>query len=320
MILDPRALGRLALILALAAGAPACAGPTGDARPAATAAPAAAPAANATAEGKAWDGDGVLRLLAWNVEWMWDGRPPEDGDLDFPRRGRRQEALAHMEAVAEVLRQADADLVHLGEVEDSRTLDELVDRYLEGQGYEPHFVAGRDTATGQDVALLSRLPVSSFGFDPVRGRSGSTRKGVSKHYVATLEAGELKLGVVGLHFLARPRRQSRIHPRQAQADAVRRMAARLVSQGRELIVWGDFNDYDPRVADRRSSRPITEVLRWVRELDPDDPGDDLANALARVPEAERVTSRHGTAIDHVLLSAGLYSRVQKAQILRQVKV
>ena len=72
--------------------------------------------------------------------------------------------------------------------------------------------------------------------------------------------------------------------------------------------------------DRRGSRPITEVLRWVRELDPDDPGDDLANALAHVPEAERVTSRYGTAIDHVLLSAGLYSRVQKVQILRQVQV
>lgn len=264
-----------------------------------------------------------LTLLHWNVEFLWDGVEPEDGDADirFPWRGSPEKAATHMEEIARTIRRVDADLVNLVEVEDERALRTFVERHLAGLGYRPYFVEGTDTATGQDVALLSRFEVASFGRDPRRGRSGTTRKAVSKNYVATLDlptsAGTKKLGLVGLHFLANPTRENRIGPREAQADAVRGMAVELASQGRSMIVWGDFNDFDGPLDDAKGSRPITRVLEWIRALDPDDPSDDLVNALARVPRAERVTSRgpFGNAIDHVLLSPDLAAAIERVEVL-----
>ncbi|MEM8930992.1 MAG: endonuclease/exonuclease/phosphatase family protein [Acidobacteriota bacterium] len=268
-----------------------------------------------------------LVLLHWNVEFLWDGVAPEDGeaDLDFPWRGSPEKAEAHMAEIAETIRRVDADLVNLSEVEDLRALTTFVERHLDGMGYRPYLVDGTDTATGQDMALLSRIPTDSFGRDPRRGRSGSTRKGVSKHYVATLRLptadGDQRIGLVGLHLLAGPTRKNRRAPREAQADAIRGMATELASQGRSMIVWGDFNDFDGEVDDAKRSRPITRVLEWIRGMDPDDPNDDLVNVLDRVPRAQRYTSRgrFRNAIDHVLLSPDLAAAVTDVEILHDAR-
>ncbi|MEO1088802.1 MAG: endonuclease/exonuclease/phosphatase family protein, partial [Acidobacteriota bacterium] len=211
--------------------------------------------------------------------------------------------------------------VNLTEVEGPDALELFNRRHLEGLGYRPYLVEGTDTATGQDVALLSRHELLSFGRDPRRGRSGSTRKGVSKHYVGALDldtvAGRKRLGLVGLHLLAGPTRSNRKAPREAQADAIRGMAAELAGQGRSMIVWGDFNDFDGSVDDAKSSRPITRVLEWVRGLDPDRDDDDLVNVLGRAPKKERYTSRgrYRNAIDHILLSRDLADAVTSVEVL-----
>lgn len=256
-----------------------------------------------------------LVLMAWNVEFLWDGRAPEEGKIDFERKGSPEKAEAHMAAVAGVVKAHDPDLLHLSEVENRRALDLFNEKFLAGSGYRAYFVPGTDTATGQDVALLSRIELESMRRDSRRGRSGPVRKGVSKHYVATLRAGDLRLGLVGVHLLARPHRHGRVAQREAQADAVRGMARELAEDGRSVIVWGDFNDFDGRTPDRSDNRPITRVLEWIRDLDPDDPSDDLFNVSERLPRRQRYTNGRD-AIDHVLLSADLAERVLEVRIPR----
>ncbi len=262
-----------------------------------------------------------LVIMTWNVEFLWDGVAPEDGDVDFPWKGNRRAAEAHMAAVAAKIRQINPDILSLAEVENLQALETLRTEHLRGLGYKAYLVEGSDTATGQDVGLLSRVEIRRLGRDPRKGRSGSTRKAVSKHYVATAEVGSWKLGLVGLHLLARPERHNRVAAREAQADALLRMARELQDQGRELIVWGDFNDYDGQTLDRDGSRPITRVLSNLRAMDPRDPGDDLINVTERLPRQRRFTVRLGgrqsprfTAIDHILLSPALASRLTSVDI------
>lgn len=256
------------------------------------------------------DGDTVskLVLMAWNAEFLWDGRPPEEGKIDFEWKGSPEAAEAHMADVAAIVKAHDPDILHLSEVENERALDTFNQKFLAGSGYLAYFVAGTDTATGQDVALLSRIELEKISRDSRRGRSGTTRKGVSKHYVATLRAGDLRLGLVGIHLLARPNQESRVADREAQADAVRGMARELVDKGRSVIVWGDFNDFDGRTPDRSNNRPITRVLEWIRDLDPGDPSDDLVNVAERLPRGQRYTNGRD-AIDHVLVSPDLAERI-----------
>ncbi len=251
--------------------------------------------------------------MAWNAEFLWDGRSPEEGRIDFEWKGSPERAEAHMADVAAIVKDHDPDILHLSEVENERALDIFNQKYLAGSGYRAYFVSGTDTATGQDVALLSRVELEKISRDSRRGRSGKTRKGVSKHYVATLRAGDLRLGLVGIHLLARPHKENRIAAREAQADAVRGMARELAEEGRSVIVWGDFNDFDGRTSDRSDNRPITRVLEWIRGLDPGDPGDDLLNVAERLPHRQRYTNGRD-AIDHVLISPDLAERIIEVKI------
>lgn len=276
-----------------------------------------------------------LVLMTLNAEWLWDGLPPEEGQVEFgARRGSPQMAARHMEAIAAIIGRADADIVLLCEVENLKALELLNDRYLKDKGYRAYLVEGRDTHTGQDVGLLTRLdPVGErISRDDRKGMSGVTSKGVSKNLVARFESHGSRLAVIGVHLLANPTDDGRKPDRQAQADAIRGMARDLWKDGYWVVVMGDLNDFDGAEdsLDKRGSKPITNVLKTIRDLDPRDPTDDLLNASARVPRELRYTcyfdrdengevdpATEYDAIDHVLLSRPLFHRIREVRILHE---
>jgi hypothetical protein len=125
--------------------------------------------------------------------------------------------------------------------------------------------------------------------------------------------------------------------REAQADAIRSLALELRAQEPQLqlVVLGDFNDYDglfdPLTGrddrDHINSTPISNVLKMIRGMNPADEADDLINAASFVPKAGRFTAffdanqneqidapNEFTSIDHVLLSKGLAAKVDAVQI------
>jgi endonuclease/exonuclease/phosphatase family metal-dependent hydrolase len=270
-----------------------------------------------------------LVLMTLNAEFLWDGREPEDGRADFDRRGDPDAADAHLRRVAAIIARADADVVNLCEVEDLATLRRLNDVHLAGRGYRPYLVQGKDTETGQDVALLTRIDPEDGRIDrtDVFARVDGTRKGVTKNWYARFRAGDLRFAVVAAHLLAGPRDRRRATQREAQAEVLRSLAVVLHREGYPVAVMGDLNDFDgaPEALDRGGHTPSTSVLASLRGMDPVDPGDDLVNALARVPRAERYThvgesrkgSRQGTVLDYVLLSPELAGRVTAVEIPKE---
>ena len=271
---------------------------------------------------------GRLVVATLNAEFLWDGREPEEGtESRFAWKGSVPKAEEHMAEVATIVRALDADLLNLVEVENLDALEIFNQKFLAGMGYKAYLVDGIDTATGQDVGLLSRIDLRTIGRDPRPGQSGGRKKSVSKHYMATLEVGGLELGLVGLHLIAKPADPGRREEREAQADAIRRMARELASQGRQVIVFGDFNDLDGETLDVRGEKPISRVLAMVRGMDPAKTGDDLVNVAGRLAQEKRYTTHadldgdnkvDGTAelsmIDHILVSPGLAGKVQQVEI------
>lgn len=266
-----------------------------------------------------------------NALFLWDGIPPEEGEIEFPWKGSPEKAEAHMREIAALIRAARPDLVNLAEVENEAALKRFNEKFLPGLGYRPYFAEGIDHFTGQDMGLLSRFPLESYRYDRRRGTSGRTRKSVSKNYVATLHLRDAKIALIGLHLLANPSAADRKHRRQAQADAILQMAREKQRAGYQLIVWGDFNDYDGAAdsLDSQRNRPITNVMSRLRQLDPDNPQDDLVNAVRFVPAGERYTSFYDrnhnrrvdgpheySAIDHILLSPTLAAAVEEVEIMQ----
>ena len=264
-----------------------------------------------------------LRIAAFNVEFLFDGAGDE-GQADFPWKGNPAAARAHLDAVGAVIRVLDADVIMLVEVENEGVLRALADGPLAGLGYKPYFVQGADRFTGQDMGLLSKIPVQTFGRTDERAPLGvgSETYGVSKNLWARLDLGGTPTTLIGVHFLARPDDASRKPSREAQAEVIRRLVEAEMAAGRAVAVMGDINDLDDTTLDRRGSRPITDVLARIKRAGPS-PTDDLRNVIADVAQPRRFTNfwdrnNNGqfeegefSAIDHMLLSPALTRRVRE---------
>lgn len=266
-----------------------------------------------------------VRLAALNAEFMFDGYGDE-GQASFPHKGDPEKARVHRDKIGRILRMLNADVIMLAEVENKDVLDLLIRESLDGMDYQAYFVQGNDTFTGQDMGLLSRLPVEEVGRTDARVPVGTTSEeyGVSKNLWARITIGRQPTTLVGLHFLAQPGNTERKPRREAQAEVIRRFVAQEQAQGRAIVVLGDFNDYDNATPDLAGSVPITNVLQTIKAAGPA-AEDDLRNVLAEVPRRQRFTAlwdkndnevvEEGelTAIDHLLLSPLLYRRLREVR-------
>jgi exonuclease III len=272
----------------------------------------------------------VLVIMTFNAEFLWDGVQPEEGQADFPWKGSQTEAEEHMRRIAEVIIRANPDVINLVEVENLTALSRLNDLFLAGRGYRPFLVKGTDTATGQDVGLLTRIDPEGDQIrrDARQGQSGSVLKSVSKNYIATLPVGATRISIIGLHLLAQPLNESRRIERQAQADAIRGMARDERMAGALVAVLGDFNDYEGNAdsLDHIDSSPISTVLSDIRAMNPSDDADDLTNVASLVPKGNRFTSwfdrndngmveppQEFTSIDHLLVSPELVPFIESVE-------
>jgi exonuclease III len=277
-------------------------------------------------------GKSFFSIATFNCYFLWDGVSPEEGNpnVQFPHKGNRQKAMQHMSDIAQVIRELDADIINLAEVENYDALQCLNDSFLVGMGYHIGFVQGTDHFTGQDVALLSKFPIQEIFYYPEKGRSGEVEKSVSKNYVAGITVNDIELTVIGIHFLAGPLDKSRIHQRQAQARAIQQIATERAQLGHAVVILGDINDFegDSCCIDLNGNLPVTEVLRILKEMDPACPSDDLVNALGLVEKHSRYTAHWDkdgegdvdagelSAIDHILVSPKLAENMKSCNILQ----
>lgn len=269
-----------------------------------------------------------IRIATFNTFFLFDGYGDE-GQATFPHKGNPEAARQHRARIAQVLRMLQAEVVVLQEVEHEAVLRRMVKEDLADLGYEVYFVQGNDTFTGQDVAVLSRLPVEKIGRTeervPVEGTSESY--GVSKNIWVRMYLGDLPVTLIGVHFLAGPNDPSRRPRREAQAEVIRRLVVRELEAGRAVAVLGDLNDFDETVPDLNGNRPISRVLAIIKAAGPG-PTDDLYNVLAAVPQTDRYTAFDDrdedgqvawselSAIDHILLSPQLKARLQEVHYVQ----
>lgn len=272
-----------------------------------------------------------LAVMTLNAEFLWDGIEPEEGSADFPWKSSQTEAEEHMRKVAEIIVRANPDIVNLVEVENSQALNIFNDKFLSGRGYKAYFVQGKDNSTGQDVTLLTRIDPEGKEIkrDDRKGKRGDTQKSVSKNYYAKIQAGNTKIALIGIHFLAMPNREDRKQQREAQAEAMRSLSVDLQNEGYSAIILGDFNDYDGEAnsMDHIDSAPITDVLTIAKSMKVQNASDNLINASSFAPKLNRYTAfydanrngdidppREFTSIDHVLLSPNLAAKVESVEI------
>jgi exonuclease III len=286
----------------------------------------------------------TFRIVQYNVEWLFvDYYAPMDCPGAHCAWNNQSEALIHMDYVANVVGSLQPDILNLCEVEGCDELNLLISPdYLSDTSYIPYLKQGTDTSTGQNVGMITRLDpqVSLFRTEekmqyPVPGSqcgyTGSPANvGVSKHYITEYVWYGRPVVFIGLHLLAYPDDPTRCAEREAQAQIIQNTIISYIDKQYEVMVLGDFNDFDGDILDVNGNKPSSRVLRILKGLDGQFSGHyTLHNAAERMEPSERWTDwwdKNGdlvsspdefSMIDHVLVSDFLLSKILTVSVYHE---
>ena len=216
-----------------------------------------------------------LRLMQYNVEWLFIDYYK---NADCPGNGcvwnNKTIAEKHVNQVANIINKYSPDIINLSEVEGCNELNKLTQLLLPND-YNYYLLQGTDTSTGQNVGMITKVDPSidlyryniTYNY-PVNNSncncdcSGSTS--VSKHYITTLKIANYDVAFISLHLLAYPDKNDRCSKREAQASIVQEIVFKYINMNYEVIVVGDFNDYDPEILDLNNDIPMSQVLEIIR--------------------------------------------------------
>jgi exonuclease III len=280
-----------------------------------------------------------LRLVQYNVEWLFIDYYT---NMDCPGNGCTWKTVAdaqtHLNYVVNVIKEVDPDIINFCEVEGCDELNMLKDQ-LDGT-YMPYLKKGTDTGTGQNVGMLSRVDplINLYRTELKRnyplngskcGYTGSqSSSGVSKHYITEFKFNGMNVAFISAHFIAIPTDPARCAQREAQASVLQTVIADYIVKNYEVIVLGDFNDYDAEILDVNSDKPTSIVLDILKGFKGDLANSyELHNIAEQIPQNERysdwwdsdnncnTTSKNDySMIDHVLVTDAIRKNVENVFI------
>lgn len=277
-----------------------------------------------------------LRLVQYNVEWLFIDYYSQ---MNCPGSGctwvNETEAEIHMNHVAEVVSYLNPDIINFCEVEGCDELSILAGKL--DDSYIPYLKKGTDSSTGQNVGMLSRVDplINLYRTEekytyPVPGTkcnaSGTT--GVSKHYITEFTFNQYHVAFIAAHLIAIPTDVGRCAQREAQASILQKTIYDYYEKGYEVIMLGDFNDYDAEVRDMNDDIPLSNVLDILKGSKGDLAGKyQLYNIAEEIKQEERYSDwwnsdndcstaspRDYSMIDHVLVTSGLQKNIANAFI------
>lgn len=283
-----------------------------------------------------------ITIMQYNVEWFFLDYYSE---ADCPGNGcswkNSSQATTHMNYISKVIEDVNPDIINFCEVEGCDELSSLTSSLddMSDYGYYPYLKKGTDTATGQNVGMLTRInpttdltrteekisyPIngSSCGYTGTQGTTG-----VSKHYITEFKFYGKNILFVGAHLIAFPTDSARCAQREAQAQILQDVIYNYYSRDYEILFLGDLNDFDAEVMDANNDKPTSRVLDILKGNFGTYSGKyELKTAADKIPQNKRFSDwwdKNGNCvstpdefslIDHILLTPFLYDKITDAYI------
>jgi endonuclease/exonuclease/phosphatase family metal-dependent hydrolase len=243
---------------------------------------------------QAWPQTGRVRLATWNLHNLFDEHDdPYSDELPAP-----EQVEARLQSLSAALRELDADLLGVQEVENLP----LLERLARTAGYRyAILVEGNDHQRGIDVGFLSRTKVTGYRTHKndvlpyVEGTELNAR--FSRDCLEVHVPVGRGLIVLVNHFKAKLGKQrSSTAKRRAQAQRVAELVQELQRRypGQGVAVVGDLNDGP-------ESWALEPLIR-----------SELCDPFASLTLAQRYTLKHRgqqTVLDHILLNPALRQRL-----------
>ena len=253
-----------------------------------------------------------LRFVAWNIENFFDVYDdPYSSDQitkpSFPSDQRKQR-------VADVLKQLDADIVALEEVENRGVLKQFLKEYLPEMGYEAVLIEGNDRR-GIDNALLSRVPigaVTSYQHMKLTRDNGSPYQFGRDLLRVNIPSWDTDVYVV--HFKSQHGGRKSDSKRQAEASKVIEIlnAERINRPHYRAVVAGDYNEVrDEDNAERKPNQEPGAVTMMLNA--------GLVDACAGQPQFSYNKEPYLSRIDFALMTPALAKDKVVAKVIPMVE-
>lgn len=214
----------------------------------------------------------AFRIVQYNVEWLFvDYYNQADCPGEQCTWKNQTEALTHLSYVSNIIKDINPDIVNFCEVEGCDELNMIIAN-LQDTSYKSYLKKGTDSATGQNTGMITRIdplvdlyrtedrynypiPGSKCGYTGAPGTSG-----VSKHYITEFRLNNVDVAFIGAHLLAYPTDPERCAEREAQVQLLQKVIVDYYTRDYEIIIMGDFNDFDGKILDANNNKPISQVL------------------------------------------------------------
>ena len=281
-----------------------------------------------------------LRLVQYNVEWLFVDYYSNFNCPGSCTWSNESEALIHLDYVSKTINALNPDILNLCEVEGCDELKMVIEQLDNKDYYTSLLKKGTDSATGQNVGIITKInpSISLYRIEdkykyPIEGSNcgynSSTNQttGVSKHYITEYNINDYNIALIGAHLLANPKDPQRCAEREAQAQVLQSIIYSYYSIGFEIIVIGDFNDFDGIETDINNNQPTSQVLNILKGnfgIYKDEY--KLYTATQKILKDDRYTDWYDanlncksdkedfSMIDHILLSKNLYNKIKSAFI------
>uniref|UniRef100_A0A6C0DLD7 Endonuclease/exonuclease/phosphatase domain-containing protein n=1 Tax=viral metagenome TaxID=1070528 RepID=A0A6C0DLD7_9ZZZZ len=281
----------------------------------------------------------TLRIVQYNTEWLFIDYYASS---DCPGNGctwkNSSQAEIHLSYVSKIVSELRPDIINICEIEGCDELNML--KTSISYEYLPYLIKGTDTSTGQNVGVLTKIdPVINLYRSDARetypiygskcGYSGTpSTTGVSKHYVTEYNINKINIALIGAHLLAFPTDSARCSQREAQALVLQSIVLGYIKKNFEVILLGDFNDYDNEITDSNKDLPTSQVLDILKgkNIKTNSNLYKLNNIASKMPTQDRYTewydknndckssSNEFSMIDHILVTDNLFNKVSNAFI------
>ena len=283
----------------------------------------------------------VYKIMQYNVQWLFIDYCVSS---DCPGAGcdwkNITEANTHMKYVTDVINKINPDIVNICEVEGCDELNILISGLYNNQ-YKPYLIKGTDTSTGQNIGLITKVdPISNlYRTDnrleyPINGSkcgyNGTSSTTVSKHYISEFLLNNVKIVIIGAHLIAIPTDPQRCAQREAQTLILQEIIYNYYKNGYEIIMIGDFNDYDAQISDINNNKPISQALNILKGLYGTYKGKYQLFSVSKFidkntrftnwydMDANCITTTNDFAmIDHILLTPFLQNKLLDAYIYQE---
>lgn len=179
-------------------------------------------------------------IMSWNVQNLFDDHHDGLEYRDFkPDRWNKRLYRKKLEALSRVIREANAEIVALQEVENRTALLELNGTYLAGMGYTSVLVAAPGSSV--NTAFLSRFPV-------LRVQNHLLQTDIPQRSILEIEVSiqGSPLVLFNNHWKSRSGGARQTEPyRRLAAETLLARTRQLDSAGVEYLILGDLNEELP---------------------------------------------------------------------------